>query len=289
MDLQTLKFFHTVASEGSFLRASKSLGYAQSNLSVRIQQLEAELNAELFTRKTSGVTLTDKGLILFRYAEKLLTLADEAKSALTGSEILRDEFRIGSMESAAVSFMPELLSKFHSANPGVKFSVSTGNSGLLTRKVLAHEIDGAFIAGPSEHPELEAIYVKDEKLTLLANSSLKVSSVHELLKMPLIVFPVGCSYRKILENWLADENILAEGVIELSSLGAIIASISTGLGISLLPESAIKAFTLSKVLTAHEVPEKFRTAEIKFIFRKTQWRDLVLNSIIEIIKGENFS
>ena len=283
MDLQTLRYFYTIAQEKSFLRAAHKLGYAQSNLSVRIQQLEKEMGTKLFTRDRAGTSLTEKGMVLFQYAEKLLALADEAQRAVKDSSVVRDTLKIGSMESSAVSFLPRILSEFHSAHPGVKVSVSTGNSKLLTQRVLAHELDGAFIAGASEHPGLSSVLVKRETLVLLSNSSLKEAGIHQLLTQPLIVFPYGCSYRQILESWLASENIVPNQIVELSSLGSIIASISAGLGIGLLPEMAVQAFTAAGTLALHEVPEEYRAVEIKFIRRKSQWNDVALNSVVEII------
>ena len=59
---------------------------------------------------------------------------------------------------------------------------------------------------------------------------------------------------------------MAEHTIEFSSLGAIIASISAGLGIGLLPEVAVQTFIASNALALHEAPEQYRTVEIKFIY-----------------------
>lgn len=286
MDLQSLKYFYTVAQEKSFLGASHKLGYAQSNLSVRIQQLEKEMGTELFIRNSSGVSLTEKGIVLFQYAKKLLDLSDEATSAVKGSSIIRDVLRIGSMESSAVSFLPQLLSKFHSANPQVKVSVSTGNSRLLIQRLLNREIDCAFVAGPSEHSELLSVHVKKEKLVLMMDLTKKdVKDVRELLTLPLVVFPYGCSYRQVLEDWLKDENIISNQIMEMSSLGSVIASVSAGLGIALLPEVSVNMFTATKSLLLREVPEKYRTVEIKFIYKKNQWNDVILNSVIEIMRS----
>ena len=281
-----MKYFHAVANEKSFLGASHKLGYAQSNLSVKIQQLEKEMGTQLFIRNSSGVSLTEKGMVLFQYAEKLLALSEEAANAVKGSILMRNLLRIGSMESSAVSFLPQLLSKFHSVNPSVKISVSTGNSKLLSQKLLNREIDCAFVAGPSEHSELLSVNVKKESLALLTDSTRNdVKDIRQLLSFPLVVFPYGCSYRQMLEDWLNDENIISNQIIELSSLGAVIASVSAGLGIALLPESAVNMFTSSKSLLLHKVPEKYETVDIKFIYRKSQWDDVILNNIIEMIQS----
>lgn len=286
MDLQVLKFFCVIAEEKSFLAASRKLNYAQSNLSVKIQQLEKELNTELFIRNSSGVSLTEKGTVLFHYAKRILTLTDEAKISIQTDNLEKDILNIGSMESSAVALLPSLLSKFHEKHPNVKVSVQTGTSALMIQKLLKHEIDGAFIAGASEHSELSFIPVRNETLVLAANSSLKIDNVREVLSQPLVVFPYGCSYRQVLEQWLCDENIVANQVIEFSSLGAVIASISAGLGIALLPLSTISFFTSSGSIKFYEISEQYRTVGTKFIFRKDKYNNAVLNHIIEIIQND---
>ena len=161
MDLQVLKFFCVIVEEKSFLAASHKLNYAQSNLSVKIQQLEKELNTELFVRNSSGVSLTEKGTVLFHYAKRILTLTDEAKISIQTDNFEKDILNIGSMESSAVALLPSLLSKFHEKYPNVKVSVQTGTSALMIQKLLKHEIDGAFIAGASEHSGLSFIPVRN--------------------------------------------------------------------------------------------------------------------------------
>ena len=84
MDLTLLHYFHTVAREGSFMAAAEKLGYAQSNLSMRIKQLEEIAGTELLIRGRNGVTLTERGQVLCSYADKLLGLSEEGASAVMG-------------------------------------------------------------------------------------------------------------------------------------------------------------------------------------------------------------
>ena len=95
MDLQALRFFRTVAKAGSISRAARELNYAQSNLTTKIRQLEAELQTRLFYRHSRGVALTDKGKILLSYADQILRLIDEAQQAIGDHENPRGPLLIG--------------------------------------------------------------------------------------------------------------------------------------------------------------------------------------------------
>ncbi len=65
MDLQTLQFFCTAATEGSLTKAAQKMNYAQSNLSTRMHALEEELGVTLFQRSAGGIRLTPKGEVLY--------------------------------------------------------------------------------------------------------------------------------------------------------------------------------------------------------------------------------
>ena len=113
MDLQTMKIFHTVAKEGSFSAASHKLNYAQSNISIKMQQLESDMQSPLFYRHNRGITLTLKGTLLLQYSEKILRLLDETSSAMLEDGSARGTLSIGSMETVASIYLPKILSKYH--------------------------------------------------------------------------------------------------------------------------------------------------------------------------------
>ena len=88
MEIRQLKTFRTVAQLLSFNRAAEHLHYAQSSISAQIQALEEELGVKLFDRLGRGILLTEAGVGLLNYAEKILDLADETRSEVAGLEEL---------------------------------------------------------------------------------------------------------------------------------------------------------------------------------------------------------
>ena len=287
MDLDHLKYFTTVATLKSVSLAAKKLQYAQSNLSTRMKQLEEQLGVKLFLRQAHGVVLTEQGEVFLHYAQKILKELDEAKNAVRLGQITKGSLAIGAMESAAVSFVPKLLAPFHAAHPEIALKVETAVSKTCLTKVIRGELDGAFVAGPTIAPELESLFICTEKLVLLYCKGDTATSCTELLQRPLLVLPQGCTYRGILERWLADLGIFSTSYIEFASLGAIIASICAGLGIGLFPLNAIQMFTAHELIEYLDAPETYGSVAIQFVWRRSEFMDGGLQSFIELLKQEN--
>ena len=286
MDLTLLRYFYTVAREGSFMAAAERLGYAQSNLSMRIKQLEEVTGAELLIRGRNGVTLTEKGRVLYSYADKLLSLSEEAESAVKGDGYSTGSLTIAAMESAAVTFLPGALAKFHRNYPSASVKVSTGTSDAGVRAVLANDADIAIVAGENSHKDLFSILLRKEELVLVTDQSDQEIDLKELLIKPLLVFPSGCSYRRVLEQMLSDYEIAAVRIMEFTSLGAILASVSAGLGISVFPASAINSFSSGESLRMIPLPEAYGTADIYLISRRQSAGNKTLKDFIETITAE---
>ena len=123
-----------------------------------------------------------------------------------------------------------------------------------------------------------------EELVLLTDSAgAECEDFIAWLHKPLLVFPYGCSYRRRLEELLAGEGIVPSQMIEFTSLAAIIASLSAGLGISLFPASAVHTFLAGRTLSAHKIPEPYRTVDIRFVWRKTPWDNKTLTAFVNTI------
>ena len=284
MDIQELKYFCAVASEGSLSKAATKLHYAQSNLSTKIMQLEQEIGCALFYRNNHGVTLTPKGELLLKYATNLINLAQETMVAVRDDSTAEGILKIGTMESTAVSFLPRFLSDFHHKNPQVAVQVESGTTEAVMQKVLEHKLDGALVCGPVRHPELFTKQVKEEKLCLIASKNIvSDGDIRSALAQPLLVFPNGCSYRKVLERLIDDEGLVAGKKYEFNTLSAIFASVSAGLGVALFPLSCINRYSGRKDLAVMDIPPKYAAAPTVFIYRKDRYLSAALCSFINSI------
>ena len=90
MDLTALDIFRTVAAEGSVTRAAERLQRAQSNVTTRVRQLEAELGVALFLREGKRMALTPEGLVLLDYIQLAETHQRLDSRYLTIGQITRE-------------------------------------------------------------------------------------------------------------------------------------------------------------------------------------------------------
>jgi len=145
MHPRLLKTFLAVARNRSFTRTAEEVHLAQSSVSDQIQSLETELGAALFIRSRSGLELTAAGETLKRYAEEILTVADEARGAVEAAAgVAAETMTIGALETVASMKLPQWLSTFRSGHPDINLRVKVAGSGDLLRKLEDGEIDIAF-------------------------------------------------------------------------------------------------------------------------------------------------
>jgi DNA-binding transcriptional LysR family regulator len=266
MDLSDLLIFKTVVEEGGILRAAHRLHRVPSNVTTRIKRLETSIGAQLFFRDRQRLVLSPRGELLSAYADKLLRLADEARTVVSGrppSGVLR----LGALESTSASRLPPLLSEFHDTYPNVRVELQTGTNDALTAAVRERRLDAAFVAEAPSDITLGSLPLFREKLVVI--SSLRhppVTRPRDVKDDSVIAFPNGCAYRRILERWLGQRNFALRRVLELSSYHAIVVCVAAGTGIALLPESVLDVVD-SEGIARHPLPAVFANVTTPLIWR----------------------
>ena len=288
MDLQELKVFQTVAKTGSISQAARELNYAQSNISTKIKQLEDDFKTSLFHRHNKGITLTNKGELLLEYSEKIFNLINETSNAVMDNDVPRGPLHIGCLETLATTYLPQLISTYHKNYPYVDLTIKTDITSKNIEDVLNYKIDGAFVAGEINHPDLEQKTIKQEELVLITDSLHPVmSSIEDIQNRTLLVFPNGCTYRKTLEQWLNSEGIVPNKIMEFDTISAIISCVCSGLGISLLPLPVVEKYIDSGVLKYHSIKEPYNKAPIVFIYRKDTFMPKALTQFINTFQNKS--
>lgn len=241
-----LTIFRTVAREQSITRAAELLGRVPSNMTTRIQQLEAEIGVALFQRETRRMELTEEGRTYLEYADQILNLADEARQVVNPSGPT-GVLRIGSMEATAATRLPAPLAAFNAKWPQVTINLSTGPTRQLIDELTARRIDCALVAMPSGEgwpstAELDTTPLfREELVLLLPPGHAQVESSDEIRPRSLAAFAPGCSYRAVAQEWVsgfvANPSLLQ--VQEVRSYHAMVACTAAGSCFSILPRSVL--------------------------------------------------
>jgi len=282
MDAADLRVFEAVARLGGMSRAAAELNTVQSNVTARIRLLEAELGTPLFRRHSRGVTLTEAGQRLLAYAVRTRQLLDEARRAVEDDGRPRGALTIGSLETTAALRLSPVLSAFVTTYPDVDLVIRTGTTGELIEHVLERRLEGAFVCGPVDHPELEADVVFREELVIVTARS--VRRLSELLgrgALKIIVLRAGCSYRQRLEAILATRGVVGLRVLEFGTLDAILGCVIAGLGVTLLPRSVVGQAWRAGRLALHAVPPAEARVETLFIRRRDAFVSSALAAFVE--------
>lgn len=283
MESGDLRIFQCVAQEGNLTKAAAKLGYVQSNVTARIRHLEAEVGTTLFIRHNRGMTLSPAGEMLLTYADKIIGLLNDASKALRATSTPSGPLRMGSTQTAAAVRLPELFAKYYQQYPEVSLSLATGNSQMLIDQVIGYELEGAFIGCSCDHPDIESIDVFDEELFVVSSG---VGPEEELTRKPILVYSMGCSYRQILEEWLNSSGVNRPVIMEFGTLEAIISGVTSGMGISLLPEIVIRQQIASGNLRKHSLPSGISRMMTRFITRKDAFVSSALGAFIVMLPRE---
>lgn len=288
MDLHTLKIFQSVAKMGSISQAARVLQYAQSNITMKIQQLESDLQTTLFYRHNRGTALTDKGRMLLTYTEKIFDLIEETKNMMNDDQTPRGPLIIGSMETTAAIRLPVLFSKYHKDFPEVDLTLKTGSTEKNIQAVLQNELDGAFVSGPINHPDLIQKEVFDEELMLITDTvhSPISFSIKEIQTRTLLVFHSGCAYREKFEQWLYQEKMIPNKIMEFGTIDGIIGCVAAGLGISMLPQSVITKHVQDGIIRQHSIPNLYGKVKTVFIYRRDKYVPTSLIKFINMLSPE---
>lgn len=229
-----LRSFITVAEHGSITQAGDLLGRSQPAMSLQIKRLEERLAISLFKRGKRKLELTENGKTLFEYAEKILTLNDEAINRLT-KPFLRGHVHLGIPNEFAASFLPAILRRYAQTHAEVTVQVSCDLSVNLQSRLQNGEYDLvlALEEGPQETPKSgcwreEVVWVGAEGNEAFRDNPL-----------PLIIAPEGCLYRKRMIESLDAEKHKWQEVYTSSNFSGIYAGVAAGLGITALAKSTV--------------------------------------------------
>jgi len=267
MDLSDLRIFSAVVREGGITRAADRLHRVQSNVTTRVRQLEEDLDVPLFIREGKRLHLAPAGQILLDYADRLLDLAEEARSAVQDTAP-RGVFRLGSMESTAAVRLPEPLSRFSKRYPLVKLELRTGNPTQLSTAVFAGEVDAALVAEPVAEAKFETVVAFEEEPVIVTAADQPSINDPDHAPKTILVFEHGCPHRRRLEQWYAARGTLPERIIELGSYHAMLGCVLAGMGAALLPKSVLGTFPESKRLRVHSLPPGEDRLRTLLIWRK---------------------
>jgi len=267
VELSDLKIFHAVAETGGISHAASLLNRVPSNITARIQKLESELDKPLFIRERNRLRISPAGELLLNYANKILSLADEAIEQLNDDQPT-GKLRLGSMEAVAASRLSDILMDYHQRFPDIELEVSTNPTGHLIEQILAGDLDLALVADPPKDAKLCITPIFSEKLVLVSGlHQIEIKHPRDLGSNPtLLGFSPKCAYRTRLADWVKESDVIAK-VIEINSYHALLNCVIAGMGVGLIPEILMDFYPFKSGLKVHALPKHLQSTTTSLIWR----------------------
>ena len=245
MDTKNLTTFIYVAELRSFTKAADRLGFSQSTVSFQIKQLETELSCQLFERINHTVHLTEKGREVLEYAHQINRMTRELKDSMK-EEVSSGYIRLAMADSLCTSLLSRDFLRFRELYPNISLKIIAAGTEEMFRLMNHNEAD-AILTLDIHIYNTEYRILREEKVHtfFVAGAGTRIASasslsIEELLLQPFILTEKGMSYRRLLEEKLAELSLEVQPVLEIGSTELICSLVEQGAGISFLPEYVIK-------------------------------------------------
>lgn len=292
MDLKTLTTFLHVAELGSFTKAGVALGCSQSTISFQIRQLEEELEFPLFERINRTVVLTDKGREVLGYAQQIQKLTAQLKQDLRSESSRSVRIRVAMSDSLCNSLLEENFHRFLHAHPEISLKIVAAGTEEMFRLLDHNEVD-AILTLESHIYNTEYVIVREEKVEhhFVAAPSSPLAGplpLQELVKQPFILTEKGMSYRRLLDEQLAQRSLEINPVLEIGNPHLICELVQQGVGISFLPDFVTDKALRAGTLVYLDVPEIQVNIWKQLLHHRDKWFSPQLDSVLQFCVEREF-
>ncbi len=209
MEIRVLRYFLTVAREGSITAAANSLHLTQPTLSRQLQDLEKELGQKLLIRGKYKVSLTPEGMMLRKRAEEIVTMVEKTEAEFQSiSNIIQGDIYIGCGETDSMKHIAKVMKEIQTQYPEIKFHIYSGNAEDVTEKLDKGLLDFGVLIQPIDLSKYDNITLPDKDVWgIIARndspiSGKKLASLDDLTGAPLI------ASRQMSKKYSADSGFL---------------------------------------------------------------------------------
>lgn len=229
-----LRAFHYVAICGGFSRASEALFLTQPAISDQVRKLEEEYDVLLFNRQKKQVTLTREGEALLVITRRLFDAESQALELLSESSALRSG-RLRIVADAPHHILP-ILAQFRETYPGIRISLSSGNTRNVLDSLHAYEADIGILGELPEGRNLLTLKLNSSPIIAFARRDHPAAGrgrmrLDELAAWPLVMRERGSKTRHKLEETAAAQGLKLTAAIEAEGREAVREIVASGAGI----------------------------------------------------------
>lgn len=245
MEIRTLRYFIAVANEKNITKAADILHITQPTLSRQIKELEDELGTVLLIRGKRSLTLTNDGMLLKKYAEDIVGIANRAEQEfLTSKSAVSRSVAIGATEALGGRILAEYMKRFSDKYPDVQFELYNAMADSIIERLDNGVLDIGLLLEPVDTTKYEFLrFDRNERWGILINSKheffdRKSVDVSEILDKPLML-PNRPNARNEILHWFGTEERQLRVIINYNLLSNVVLAVEEGMGIAVCINGAL--------------------------------------------------
>src|ERR1700756_2481070 len=244
VDFKSIETFLWVVTLGSFRGAGQRLNTTQPAISQRIAQLERELGVKLLNRDHRVVSPTPSGRQLMVYAEKLIGLRAEMMAEVGERSAMRGALRLGVAETVVHTWLSRLIKSVNTAYPNLSLEIEVDITPNLSARLLAQEIELAFVLGPLSGPSVRNRVLCDYPVSFVTSPTLGLGNgpftLKELAKFPIITFPRKTQPYEAIRSLFNRPDLPPIRLHASASIATVIRMALAGLGVPVFPAAIVE-------------------------------------------------
>lgn len=248
MELRQLRYFVSIVDHGSLSRAARVLHIAQPALTQQIQQLEAELGAQLLHRSAQGVLATDAGKMFYEHAHAILKQVADAKSSIAQSTTRPSgTVTLGIPPSVSGALALPLLSAVRELYPEITLQLTEELSGNLIEQLKSGRINLAVLFDDGQLTAFVNTPLIEEDMLFITRTDSRIAAkrasvtLARAVKMPLILPGLPHGVRPRIEAIARSAGLSLNNVIEINSVAILKSALLADMGATILPAAPVLA------------------------------------------------
>lgn len=248
--------FVQIMESDTLADAAVALHVTQPTLTRQLQQFERMLNMPLFNRVGKRLVVNRAGEVVYRYAKRLLAMEQKMKDELTSFlDPTVGTVYLGAGLTPSIYLLPQLLATYRKVYPDVTFQVRSGSSSAICEALLARELDVGIVTTVTDASVFDMTPLfTDDLLMVCAPESPFANGTSftftQVAASPMVLMRGPSGLRKIVSDIAASRRLSLNVAMETDSLESMNRLVQHGVGLSILPRSAIQ-----DDLTAHRLVE----------------------------------
>lgn len=240
-----LTTFCTLCEVGHFTKTAESLYMTQSGVSQHIKKLEQQLGCELIIREGKRFKLTAQGNRLFEQGKQLINQFKSLEQSIVDNEAHCGEVNVMSPGSIGLKLYPHLLD-LQAQYPALVINYRFAPNTEIEKGLMDNSCDIGLMTQEGQQESLQSLLVSKEQLVLVTGNKTKKLDWAMLLALGFVGHPDGIHHGNLLlsNNFLAFSHMSQFKQVGFSNqISLILEPISRNIGFTVLPLSAVKAFS----------------------------------------------